>query len=715
MTLRFVDSPDRYPVGDAEDVGLAGVWDAFPTGASSGTAQIVIPAFGSRTGQKAYFVDTNGNTGDLRCTLSGAAVSEVFFAVAHYAETLPSVTNLQQYRLNDSGNNLVCYFNVEPTGRIAFRNSSGTVLGESANPIIFAGEWTFLEFRVLTGAGTGVAQIRDEASTTLLNLSGLSIPGTIGIFMPRSQTSGVSQAGRSFYFTDLSIKSSDGAFNNTWYPTGGVRNFLVRPNADVDPVNWSFVSRRMFDVGVGQILDDQVAGFQVPDAAALRPGAGDFTFEGTFRWNALPGTGETQYLGSKWRTNNNHRSWRLFLYENGGSYYLSFETSTDGTTGTVVVVHDYPFEPDLYRPYTIAVSRASSVNRLFIDGVRVGPAASDSANYFGHNSALGIGTAIVSTSSTGVDDAFNGWLDEIRYTVGVGRYTAEYTPATVKFPRNIAGDASFASVQLLMGFDSSPAIDESSAGRTVTTTADAEVLITDDGLFAYESINKIDRDDTFIEAAYLPATGTYELTGLPVATQTVTIGATIYTFRATVPAANDILIGVDADETIENLIAAVNQEAGAGVKYGTGTVANASASASALPGAIAKIEALVPGTAGNSIVFTTTVANSLISGSGTLAGGLDIPSPSTYFIERLPRGATRVDSVSLFTRRSVFGPGGATMTPSFVDGSNASSNGANTPAPANPAWQVDKFDSNGGTDWSVANFVGSRVRVTRNT
>lgn len=721
MTLRFVDSPDRYPVGNAEDVGLAGVWDAFPVGASKQNFQIVVPSFGSRTGEKAYYVRNNGNTGDIRANLSGAAVSEVFFALAHHAEILPSVSGIMQYNLFNAGAARVCAFNVEPTGRIAFRDSGANVLGETANQVIFAGQWKFLEFRVRMGAGDGIAQIRDEDGTFLLNLTGLNIPGTISMFVPRSQTGGAGVIGNDFYFTDISVKSTDGVYNNTWYPTGGVRNFVVRPNADVDPVNWNFIARRIYDIGVGDISGEPLGSFGPPaancfsiaDAASLEIGAGDFTVEGTFRWNRIPVAGEVQTLASKWNLGT-QRSWRLILYENGGVRNLSFETSTDGTTGTVIAVHDFPFTPDKWRPYTISVSRVSGVNRLFIDGVRVGPAATDARTYFNSSAPLAIGARWESGTFT-FRDQFIGWLDEIRYTVGVGRYVAEYTPATVKFPRDIAGDPSFASVQLLMGFDSAPAADESSAGRAVSQINNATVLITDDGLFAYESINKIDRDDTFIEAAFLPSNGTYELTGLPAATETVTIGATTYTFRATVPAANDVLIGVDADETIENLIAAVNQESGAGVKYGTGTVANASAFAEALPGAIARIEALVPGTAGNSIVFTTTVVNSAISGSGTLTGGLDIPSPSTYLIERLPRGVTRVDSVSLFTRRSVFGPGGATMTPSFVDGSNASSNGATTAAPANPAWQVDKFDANGGNAWSVANFVGSRVRVTRNT
>ncbi len=714
MAKQFDDSFDRYDIGRVDLVGLIGVWADVEVSASIFAPNIAAPSFGARTGTKCLEIRPTGAVGNkgLRAVFRNAASNTIFIAGGFYLGGLPLNNTRVSITLRNAANAQIGEITFGSTGTIIIRDAAGNEIGVSPAPVISANAWTFLEMRVVMSTSVGVFEVRDAAGNVLANLTGLNIgTGPIAAISLRN-INNIDDLYR-WYLDDFSVKDNTGSFMNNFYPIGGVRNFLVRPNADVTPVNWDFIARRMFDVGVGQILNNPTAGFHVPDAVALRPGSGDFTFEGTFRWNALPGTGEIQYLGSKWREGNNHRSWRLFLYENGGNYYLSFETSTDGTTGTLVTVHDFPFEPDVYRPYTIAVCRASGVNRLFIDGVRVGPAASDSANYFGHNSPMGIGTHMTSGSS--VDDAFNGWLDEIRYTVGVGRYTAEYTPATVKFPRDIAGDPSFASVQLLMGFDALTAIDESSAARTVTTDAPAQTLITDDGLFAYQSIDKVNRDDTFIEAAYLPATGTYELTGLPAATQTVTIGATTYTFRATVPAANDVLIGVDADATIENLIAAVNQEAGAGVKYGTGTVANASASAEAQPGAIAKIEALVPGTAGNSIVFTTTVSNSAISGSGTLAGGLDIPSPSTYFIERLPRGATRIDSVSLFTRRSVFGPGGATMTPSFVDGSNASSNGATTAAPANPAWQVDQFDANGGVAWSVANFVGSRVRVTRNT
>jgi len=713
MSLVFVDAADRYVVGEGEVNGMLGPWAAVPTGPASGNAQVVIPSFGARTGQKAFYIDTIGTTGDLRGNIQGSAIGEIFLAIALYLPALPSVSNLVQIRLHDSSNLVLCYFNVEPTGRIAFRNSSGTVIAETTDIIITSGEWKFLEFRVLMGNGSGVVQIRDAAGITLLSVSSLVIPGTIAIIVPRSQNSGATAAGRSFYFTDLSVKSTATAFQNTWYPAGGVANYLLRPNSDSSAAQWPYVARRTFNNGVGQSLLSGDEGFSVPDSAGLEVGSGAFTAEGNFRWDTVPTAGATQTLMAKWRSGTDQRSWRLFLYESGGNTFLGFEYSTDGTTGTVVVVHDFPFSPVRWRKYSIAVSRTGGFNRLFIDGVRVGPATADSATYFNATSVMSV-SAVQSGSST-LTDSFRGWMDEARFTVGVGRYIAEYTPITTAFPRDVAGDPSFASVQLLIGWDNGFTIDQSSAGRIVSIRGIATALVTDDGFFGFQSIDKSGRDDTFVFAQLTSASGTFELTANPLNDENVRVGPTTYRFRTTLAAANDILIGVDTDATMSNLLAAVNFGPGIGTLYGTGTVINPDCSGEPLPGAIGRMVAVLPGTAGNALVFTTTVTGAVISGAGTLTGGLNIPVASEYGLERIPRGITRIDSVSLFTRRSVFGTGGATVQPGFVDSALAVSNGADTSPSATPSWQIDLFSSNGGVAWTTTAMLGSKVRVNRTT
>lgn len=712
MAVAFLDTADRYKLGNSSAVGAIGIWASLP-GVSDGTAetfQVVEPEFGARTGRRCWLLnnDLNATTANSpRFIFANGAQNIAQIAFAVYLPTLPHRSDKWAIELQSSAPAVIASIYFGADGVVRVRDSSNTTVAQTSVPVVSASEWFWLDARFNRSAGT--VEIRDEAGNVIVNQSGLTFAADFagGRFFNDFTTSDPTPI---YYIDDIAFRDGSGTENNNFYPIGSGRVFVLNPVADDPPNEWPFIARRMFDNGVGEMLTGTNVGFSVPDSAALEVGSGDYTIEGTFRWNAIPVDGAEQNLLSKWRASGNQRSWRLFLYENGGDRFLSLEVTTDGTTGTLTVLHDFPFTPDLYRPYSIAVSRNSGDNALYIDGVRVGPVASDALTYYDGSASVAVGAEDNGTNL--LQNPFRGWMDEIRYTVGVGRYAAEYTPATVKFPRSIS-DPSWNSVQLLMGFDNGNAIDESQFGRTVTANGTASALLTDDGLAAYQSIDKQLRDDTFIEAAYLPATGTLELSANPLNTQTVVVGATTYRFVTALSVANDVLIGVDADASIDNLIAAINQDPGAGTIYGTGTTANASAFAEPLPGAIAKIEALVPGTAGNSIVFTTTVTGATISGSGTLAGGENIPAFAQFVLERAPRGVTRVESVSIFARRSVFGPGGATMQPSFVDGSAAVSTGADTVAPANPAWQVDHFSTNGGDAWSIADLINSKIRVNR--
>lgn len=116
------------------------------------------------------------------------------------------------------------------------------------------------------------------------------------------------------------------------------------------------------------------------------------------------------------------------------------------------------------------------------------------------------------------------------------------------------------------------------------------------------------------------ATGTVTFSGTGAAGNTVTIGTTVYTLRATtVTDPYDVLIGATASDTAANLRAAVNAGAGAGTVYGTGTIANPSASAAG-SAAVVNLSALTAGTAGNSVALVRVGADIAVSGA-TLTGG----------------------------------------------------------------------------------------------
>jgi hypothetical protein len=74
----------------------------------------------------------------------------------------------------------------------------------------------------------------------------------------------------------------------------------------------------------------------------------------------------------------------------------------------------------------IAITRSSSSLRLFFNGVLQGASPyTDSTNYNG-TGVLAIGS--------GINGDFNGYLDDLRITKGVARYTANFTPPTLPFP-----------------------------------------------------------------------------------------------------------------------------------------------------------------------------------------------------------------------------------------------------------------------------------------
>lgn len=122
------------------------------------------------------------------------------------------------------------------------------------------------------------------------------------------------------------------------------------------------------------------------------------------------------------------------------------------------------------------------------------------------------------------------------------------------------------------------------------------------------------------------ATGTLTFTAQPLADETVTLGATTYTFKATLstgPAvANEVLLGENLAAAKANLISAVNASAGEGTTYGTGTTANASVTAAAGTTSTIVFTAKTSGVAGNSVASTETSTVASFGGA-TLAGGVD--------------------------------------------------------------------------------------------
>lgn len=127
------------------------------------------------------------------------------------------------------------------------------------------------------------------------------------------------------------------------------------------------------------------------------------------------------------------------------------------------------------------------------------------------------------------------------------------------------------------------------------------------------------------------ATGTLTIAVQPTSGDTITLGSVTYTFQSSVSTtANKILIGAAATNTLANALAAINAAAGGGTTYGSATVANPSASAAAATSTTITVSSFTPGTAGNTVVAST---SSFTSGSNhfgaTTLGGATDPNGTT--------------------------------------------------------------------------------------
>ncbi len=121
------------------------------------------------------------------------------------------------------------------------------------------------------------------------------------------------------------------------------------------------------------------------------------------------------------------------------------------------------------------------------------------------------------------------------------------------------------------------------------------------------------------------ATGVLTLAGNAANNETVVINGKTYTFQTSLTDSDgNVLIGANASDSIDNLIAAITLGDGVGTKYATATTLHTTMTAAAGAGDTMNAVARVPGTAGNSFGTTETLATGGSQwANATLTGGVN--------------------------------------------------------------------------------------------
>jgi hypothetical protein len=115
------------------------------------------------------------------------------------------------------------------------------------------------------------------------------------------------------------------------------------------------------------------------------------------------------------------------IYFDGSGNILYYTNSVNRITGSTISANAW---------YHIALTRSGTSTKLFINGTQSGSTYTDSNNYINSSGRPWIGQFSDSTSPliTNALNCFNGYIEDLRITKGVARYTANFTAPTAAFP-----------------------------------------------------------------------------------------------------------------------------------------------------------------------------------------------------------------------------------------------------------------------------------------
>lgn len=308
---------------------------------------------------------------------------------------------------------------VHSTYAIGLVINSASVVPGAGSPLNF-NTWTHLAWvregttcrtyvnGVQAGAGTGsgtlalnkINQYRSGGyelngwQSDLRVLNGTCLyPGGTTFTPPTSPLTAITNTALLLNFTNAGIFDNSG--RNTFYTDGGVS-----------------ISTSVKKFGTGSISFNGTTGnLYFPVNPALTFGTGDFTIEFWMNTNVVSGS-KSIYDP---RTTSSQAVPVIFTNASQIALYVSGSTRITGGTISIGTWHH------------VALARSGTSTKLFLDGTQVGSTFSDGTNYIETPLAIGI---YKPTNAS----AYNGYLDDLRVTKGVARYTANFTPPTEAFP-----------------------------------------------------------------------------------------------------------------------------------------------------------------------------------------------------------------------------------------------------------------------------------------
>lgn len=219
-------------------------------------------------------------------------------------------------------------------------------------------------------------------------------------------------------FTTL-LLHCDGADASTTFTDSAIggaapHTVTANGNAQIDTAESKFGGAAALFDGAGDYLS-------LDGSSDFAFGTGDLTVD---FWLRLAATGVFHYLydSRPSATSGLYPS----LYLSSSNVLVYYTNSADRITGTTALTTG--------AWYHVALARSGTSTKLFLNGTQEGSTYSDSNNYIVGTSRPFIGISGFDLSGS----PLNGWIDELRVSKGIARWTANFTPPTAAYSRNSA-------------------------------------------------------------------------------------------------------------------------------------------------------------------------------------------------------------------------------------------------------------------------------------
>lgn len=201
--------------------------------------------------------------------------------------------------------------------------------------------------------------------------------------------------------------------------SSSAKTITVNGNAQIDTAQSVFG-------GASALFDGSGDYATAVDSADWYFGNGNFTIDFRIRFAGLPSSGAVAGFVTQ-DSNNSNVSFACDFYNSSGGL-LRFYYSTNGTN--YLGGYNYGWTPTLNTWYHVAYVRNGTSLTIYLNGVAVGtPINIGTSTLFDSTALLTVGGYTYGTGNF----ALNGWIDELRISKGIARWTSNFTPPTVAY------------------------------------------------------------------------------------------------------------------------------------------------------------------------------------------------------------------------------------------------------------------------------------------